>query len=116
MTLAINSTVFGHTSPVDIPPPLNNACLSLVGSTCPVGAGQALTHGTTLPVNPDLHDGIPVTLYAQIYNDFNLTVFCSIIHVIVMWLINLRQTIPVVTSDISGAFLYILFTFGNEFG
>lgn len=84
MILTINSTVFGETNPVFIPPELGNACNGLTGGvSCPVAQGQQLTHGATIPVDTELHDGIPAQLLFRIINAAGVPFVCLIVNIVI---------------------------------
>lgn len=82
--MGINSTVFGETNPVFLPPDLGNACNGLTGgASCPVTQGQQLTHGATIPVDTELHDGIPVQLLFRIFNATGISFVCAIVNIVI---------------------------------
>lgn len=73
-------TAFGETHPYPVPPLLANVCNHLSGSSCPVTAGQSITHAAGIPVIVDFGGGIPVTLRSRIYNQSGSVMSCSVIN------------------------------------
>lgn len=84
LILGISSTVFGETNPVLLPPELSNACNGLTGgASCPVSHEQQLTHGATIPVDTELHDGVPVQLQFRIINASGIPFVCTIVNIVI---------------------------------
>lgn len=62
LTMEIEQTVLGNSTTFPFPPALANACTSMVGLGCPIVAGQNFTHSSNVPINTEVHGGIPVQL------------------------------------------------------
>lgn len=81
--MEIEQTVLGNSTTFPFPPFLTNACNSMVGLGCPLVAGQNFTHGASIPVNTEVHGGIPLQLRISLRNAIGNFTGCTAVNLVV---------------------------------
>ncbi|KAJ6632831.1 hypothetical protein Bhyg_15822 [Pseudolycoriella hygida] len=82
MRLALNSTVFGVQRPVELPYEMQNAC-NVIDGNCPVNQGDILTLRATIPVETEVHGGVPVELKLYVSHAPGFYCTCVLVNVVI---------------------------------